>query len=189
MKLVMQGGAGVWLSRTALAAVALPLAVVAAACASTSTAAQFLLSGESETVQAGPSLVSSPTEAIEEPGPSSASPFGQNPRLSEGGQVALMVTWQAAEPELVFAVQMDTHSVDLDGYDLRELAVLRTNEGREAAPIGWQAPRGGHHRQGALVFPLAAADGAPLIGQDTRLVELVVRDVGGVPERVLQWSR
>ena len=65
--------------------------------------------------------------------------------------------------------------------------MLRAEGGREVAPSGWDAPKGGHHREGTLTFPAAAADGAPVIGPDTRAVELVVRDVAGVPERRFQW--
>lgn len=83
---------------------------------------------------------------------------------------------------------MDTHAVDLDGYDLGQLAVLRTDGGREVRPSGWDAPKGGHHRSGTLTFPATAADGSPLIGPTTRAIELVIRDVGGVPERRFRWT-
>jgi len=34
----------------------------------------------------------------------------------------------------VFAVTLDTQAVDLDGYDLRGLTALRTDQGRELQP-------------------------------------------------------
>jgi hypothetical protein len=83
---------------------------------------------------------------------------------------------------------MNTHAVDLDGYDLRQLAVLRTDKGQEVQPTGWDAPKGGHHRQGTLTFPVKTADGSPLIGSSTRSLELVIRDVAGVPERTFLWN-
>ena len=58
---------------------------------------------------------------------------------------------------MVFAVAMDTHSVDLDGYDLSTLVVLQTGDGRETMPVSWDAPKGGHHRKGKLVFSDNAA--------------------------------
>jgi hypothetical protein len=85
-------------------------------------------------------------------------------------------------------VAMDTHSVDLDAVDLGRSAVLRVDQGREVPPTGWDAPKGGHHREGKLTFPDKGADGAPLIGPDTWVVELVIRDVAGVPERTLRWD-
>ena len=81
---------------------------------------------------------------------------------------------------------MDTHAVDLDGFDLKQLAVLRV-DGREIQPAGWDAPKGGHHRSGTLSFPATGSDGRPLITADTRSIELLIRDVAGVPERVFVW--
>ena len=107
---------------------------------------------------------------------------------SEGGQVTVTVTWRGPEAGPVFAVVMDTHSVDLDSYDLQGLAVLRTGEGKELRPSGWDAPKGGHHRQGNLTFPTTASDGSPLVGPATRSLELVLRDIAGVPERVFRWE-
>ena len=83
---------------------------------------------------------------------------------------------------------MDTHAVDLDGYDLRLLVALRTDQGREVRPSGWDAPKGGHHRQGTLTFPTTTTDGSPLLEPDTHTIELVIRDVGGVSERIFQWT-
>ena len=113
---------------------------------------------------------------------------GAESQTSEGGQVTIKATWQDPSAGPVFAVVMDTHSVNLDAYDLLQLAVLRTEQGLEVQPIGWDAPSGSHHREGTLSFPATAADGSPLIGSDTRTVELVIRDVAGVPERSFRWT-
>jgi hypothetical protein len=83
---------------------------------------------------------------------------------------------------------MNTHAVDLDGYDLKQLAVLRIDGGQEIQPSNWEAPKGGHHRSGTLTFPTADTDGRPLIASSTRTIELVIRDVAGVPERVFTWQ-
>jgi hypothetical protein len=120
-----------------------------------------------------------------------AAPLQPNPvgaRTSEGGGVTIKVTWQGPDAGPVFAVVMDTHSIDLDGYNLRELATLRTDEGAEVHPSGWDAPKGGHHRSGSLTFPATTADGAPLIGPSTKSLELTVRGVAGVNERKLKWE-
>ncbi|MBN9392843.1 MAG: hypothetical protein J0I20_32730 [Chloroflexi bacterium] len=110
-------------------------------------------------------------------------------QTSEGGQVTLKVTWQGLEAGPVFTVAMDTHSVNLDGYDLRQLAVLKTASGQEIKPVSWEAPAGGHHRQGTLRFPaaLATAD-QPVFGAPTGSFQLVIKGVGDLPERVLAWS-
>ena len=112
-------------------------------------------------------------------------------QTSEGGQVTVKVTWkgaQGADAGPVFAVALDTHSVDLDGIDLRTLAVLRTSDGREAQPTSWNAPKGGHHREGELTFPATATDGSPLNGATTETITLTIRDIAGVAERSFQWS-
>ena len=119
---------------------------------------------------------------------STALATGGATQRSEGGQVTVEVTWSGGEVGPVFQVVMDTHAVDLDGYDLRQLAALRTGDGREARPGGWDAPKGGHHREGTLTFPATFADGSPTIGPSIGTVELVIRDVAGVPERTFRWT-
>lgn len=121
------------------------------------------------------------------PGAPSGSIVGGT-RTSDAGGVTFRVTWQGPEAGPVFAVAMDTHSVPLDGYDLRELAVLRTDEGVVVQPTDWDAPKGGHHRSGTLSFPATTTDGAPIIGPSTKSLELTVRGVAGVAERKLQWD-
>lgn len=105
----------------------------------------------------------------------------------EGGNVTVAATWQGLAGGPVFDVVLDTHSVDLDGIDLLQLAVLRV-DGIEVQPVSWDAPKGGHHRVGTLAFPETSTDGRTLIGVDTTSVELVIRDVAGVAERTYQWN-
>lgn len=108
-------------------------------------------------------------------------------QTSADGPVTIKATWQGAEAGPTFQVVLDTHSVNLDAYDLAQLAVLRTDQGVEVAPSGWDADAGGHHREGVLSFPSVTADESPVIGPETRMIELVVRGVAGPPERVLHW--
>ncbi|MBI5946974.1 MAG: hypothetical protein HY875_02410 [Chloroflexi bacterium] len=111
---------------------------------------------------------------------------GGGKRSSDAGSVTLDITWEGQDSGLVFTVQMDTHAVDLDGFDLKELAVLRTDEGVEVSPASWESPAGGHHREGTLTFP-AVVDGRPVLGEATRGVTVVVRDVAA-PERSFRWT-
>jgi hypothetical protein len=83
---------------------------------------------------------------------------------------------------------MNTHSVNLDGYDFGKLAVLRNDAGQEVQPQGWDAPAGDHHRSGSLTFPPRDTSGQPMVGPGTRFLELVIHDVAGVKERVLRWE-
>jgi hypothetical protein len=109
-------------------------------------------------------------------------------QTNEGGQVSVAVTWQGATRTPTFRVALDTHSVDLDAVDLAQQAVLRTDQGLEVQPSGWGAPKGGHHRGGTLTFPATTPAGTPVVSDNTRSIELVVRGVAGVAERRFEWS-
>ncbi len=101
------------------------------------------------------------------------------------GEVTIDVEWQGEENgSLVFHVAMNTHSVNLDQYDLGELAVLRDDEGKEYGPASWDSASGGHHRQGTLTFPLPDS----LSQRKARYVEIVIRDVDDIKERILKWE-
>lgn len=112
----------------------------------------------------------------EGPAPGGASATTQT---NDGGQVTVKVTRQDTSAGFAFAVVLDTHAVDLDGYDLGKLATLRVGE-TELQASGWSAPAGGHHRQGTLSFPATAATGP---------VELIIRDIAGIPARSFQWPK
>lgn len=113
-------------------------------------------------------------------------------RTSTGGNVTVDISWEkelttSSDQTLRFKTVLDTHSFDLDTVDLSKQAVLRNDSGQEVRPERWDAPKGGHHRSGTLVFPATVA-GAPLIGPQTKYIEVVVRDVAGVKERSLKWE-
>ncbi|NOZ26654.1 MAG: hypothetical protein GXP39_01195 [Chloroflexi bacterium] len=104
-------------------------------------------------------------------------------RISDAGRVTVEIAplnLDRPESTLHFRVAMNTHSVELD-YDLTQLAVLRTDRGDEVAPVRWDGARGGHHVSGVLYFPTIDLDGA-------QWIEVVIRDVAGIPERVFRWD-
>jgi hypothetical protein len=105
-----------------------------------------------------------------------------------GGGVTVKVSRLETADSIAFKVVLDTHSVNLDTYDLSQLAVLRTPSGEEIAPLSWQAPPGGHHREGPLSFPAVAGDGSPLLQTDAGPLLLVIRDIAGVAERTFSWT-
>lgn len=144
---------------------------------------------------ATPTAMPSPTAAPAAPpsaAPAGASgPTGQLTQRNSGGQVTIDVTWKSptsSPAELTYSVVMDTHSKDLDGYDLGELSVLRNDRGQQVAAQSWDSPPGGHHRSGTLVFPAVDGAGKALVEGGVRYVEMVIRDVAGVNERVLRWD-
>jgi hypothetical protein len=102
-----------------------------------------------------------------------------------GGSVTIDVEWVVVENNsLNFKVAMNTHSVDLDQYDLGKLAVLRDDTGDEYRPLSWDSAPGGHHRKGTLTFPVPDS----LSQGKAEYVEIVIRDVAGIKERVLKWE-
>lgn len=118
-----------------------------------------------------------------------ATQSGAMTRTNADGQITIKVTWRGKSAGPVFSVEMDTHAVNLDGYDLRQLAVLHIGQGQEEMrPTGWDAPSGGHHRSGTLSFPSATVSGSPLIAPDTHIIKLVIRNVGGIADRTFLWT-
>ncbi len=102
-----------------------------------------------------------------------------------GGSVTIDVEGIKEEDgTIIFDVAMNTHSVDLDTYDLGKLAILRDDAGGEYRPISWDSAPGGHHRRGRLGF---SAPGSLSQGKATYL-ELVIQDVAEVKERVFRWE-
>lgn len=108
---------------------------------------------------------------------------GLGEQRSEAGAVVIVASWlDGGTPAVNLA--LDTHSIDLDGFDLKELARARVDNGAWLAPSAWDAPKGGHHRAGTLTF--AGLDPEALAS--ARVIELEVRDVA-VPSRMLRWER
>ena len=90
---------------------------------------------------------------------------------------------------LAVLVKLDTHSIDLDSYQLEKVAILRDAQGREIQALGLESLSGsGHHREGVLTFPGTDTDGKPLLSPEAKTVTLILRGVGGVPERVFRWQ-
>lgn len=114
-------------------------------------------------------------------GPAVAGDLGE--LSSEGGAIEVKASWVSTEPPVV-KVTLDTHSVELDRFDLASVVRVRLDGGVWTAPTEIDAPPGGHHRSGSLTFGSVAA---AAFGS-ARLIELRIADVG-VPERLLRWER
>lgn len=133
-------------------------------------------------------FVPPPEEEAHSPSPPSGSspePTGGLVQSNTGGSVTIDVEWVVVENNsLIFKVAMNTHSVDLDQYDLGKLAVLRDDTGNEYRPLSWDSAPGGHHRKGNLTFPVPDS----LNRGKAEYVEIVIRDVAGIKKRVLKWE-
>lgn len=102
-------------------------------------------------------------------------------QLAGGGvTVAATLLKDQAEATAIKLV-LDTHSANLDGYKFEAIATLRDDSGKtypvEAVE---QASGGGHHRQAVLRFGKA--------DPQAKSLELIVKDVAGVKERIFRWS-
>jgi hypothetical protein len=99
-----------------------------------------------------------------------------------GGGVAAKVTYlnPKSNDDPRFQVVLDTHSVALDGYDLKTITVLRDDTGKSYLPTEVESKGSGHHREVTVIFPKVA-------GEAKRL-EVVIKDVAGMKERTFRWD-
>ncbi len=100
----------------------------------------------------------------------------------QGGGVTVTVTLlKEAGDTPTFLVSLDTHTVSLDVYEFKQIVRLRDNRGGELAPTVVEGVTGsGHHRRATLRF--AWPEPKP------KTLEVVVKGVAGVPERVFRWT-
>jgi len=103
-------------------------------------------------------------------------------RTNSGGGVTAKVTRLDSEPngDLRFQVVLDTHSVDLGAYDLKKITILRDRAANVYHPTAVENKGSGHHRSATVTFARPA--------KSTKQVELVIKDIAGVKERVFQWE-
>jgi len=104
-------------------------------------------------------------------------------RRDTRGPVAVTATLLPAEPPggvTKVRIALNTHSVGLDAIALDRAIALRNADGTDVAPTAVETSGSGHHRSAVLSFPDPTGDAA---------VRVVVKDVGGVPERVFTWDR
>ena len=103
-------------------------------------------------------------------------------RTDSGGGVTVKVTYlhpQSAGDNR-FEISLDTHSVNLDGYDLKALSLLRDDTGKTYQPSGVENKGTGHHREIVLNFPKTAPG--------TKRLEVVIKDIAGIKERSFFWD-
>lgn len=108
-------------------------------------------------------------------------------RMDQQGAIIMEVTLLnlgTPADTVEFDVVMNTHTVDLS-MDLATLSTLITDTGVAMQATLWDAPRGGHHVSGKLVFP-AVKDGKSILEGATKLT-LTVVDVDA-PSRIFEWE-
>lgn len=134
------------------------------------------------------SLQTDPLPAsVSTPSAPSQAEAGDLTRIDQQGAVTVEVTplnLEDPSTQLEFDVVLDTHSVDLS-MDLATLATLTTDTGITVQATLWDAPRGGHHVAGKLIFPVTN-DGRSILEGATKLMLTIV----GVDasSRVFEWQ-
>ncbi len=104
------------------------------------------------------------------------------PQSIAGGGVTAKVTY--LNPNSVddprFQVVLDTHSVNLDTYELKTIVVLRDDIGKSYGPTAVENKGGGHHLETFVSFPK--------LSPGTKRMEVVIKDIAGVKERTFVWN-
>lgn len=137
------------------------------------------------------SAASSPLPS--DPAPASVSSGDSSPQFDSAtrtdGQGAIIfevtpLNLNAPADTLEFDIALNTHSIDLS-MDLASTATLATDTGVTVPASLWDAPRGGHHVSGKLIFP-ATMNGKPVLEGATKIT-LAILNVDA-PSRVFEWE-
>jgi hypothetical protein len=127
-------------------------------------------------VMLGVGLIALACSSGAEPGADTEPSRGEDlTRTSEADGVAVAARWltEAAVQDqdadlsqyplnafVLFALELDTHSGDLNEIDLQNAATLRQGQAEESAEAWVSDSDDSHHRAGVLVFPRSPEDGA-----------------------------
>ncbi len=114
-----------------------------------------------------------------------AIPAGAGDQASQqvaGGGVTVTATLLKGPADgTAIQLALNTHSVNLDAYDLKAVTTLRDEAGKvypvEAVE---KTGGGGHHREAVLRFAK--------LDPNAKAIELIVKDVAGVKERTFRWG-
>jgi len=153
----------------------LTLSLVLAACSATSTPLP-----PSTAAQDDPQSAPVSTE--------SSSPSNDSAtRTDQQGAIIFEITplnLDAPTDTLEFDIVLTTHSIDLS-MDLATLSTLTTDTSVSVDATLWDAPLGGHHVEGKLIFP-ATKDGKLILEGATKLTLTIVNV--DAPTRIFEWE-
>jgi hypothetical protein len=127
-----------------------------------------------------------PTAAAGEIKPTTSAPADLTRSDAQGSVTVEIKPENLNQPgdDLVFDVAMNTHMVDLS-MDLAKLATLTTGNGETIQASQWDAPKGGHHVSGKLIFP-TSVNGKPVL-DSANTITLTIKGVDA-PQRVFTWQ-
>ena len=128
-----------------------------------------------------------------DPQPDSVSTNSSSPsnnsamRIDQQGAIIIEITPLNLDSPIdtyEFDVVLTTHSIDLI-MDLATLSTLTTDTGVSVESTLWDAPRGGHHVEGKLIFP-ATKDDKPILEGATKLILTIINV--DAPTRIFEWE-
>lgn len=108
-------------------------------------------------------------------------------RMDEQGAIIFEITplnLDAPTDTVEFGVVLTTHSIDLS-MDLATLSTLTTDTGISVVSTLWDAPLGGHHVEGKLIFP-STKDGKSILEGATKLTLTIINV--DAPTRIFEWE-
>jgi hypothetical protein len=137
------------------------------------------------------SATATPLQTDHQPATASTEPSSASSnaaiRVDEQGAIVIEITplnLDASTDTLEFDVIMNTHSIDLN-MDLATLSILTTDTGIALPATTWDAPRGGHHVEGKLIFP-SMKDGNSILAGVRRLTLTIINL--DASSRVFEWE-
>ena len=108
-------------------------------------------------------------------------------RIDQQGAIIIEITplnLDSPTDTFEFDVVMTTHSIDLS-MDLATLSTLTADTGVSVESTLWDAPLGGHHVEGKLIFP-ATKDGKPILEGATKLTVTILKV--DASSRIFEWE-
>jgi len=106
-------------------------------------------------------------------------------RTSNNGGVKISAQYLVDQSSQIdgisFQLNLSTHYVDLDKYDIQSLSFVRVDEGPLQPATKWVATGEGHHIKGILKF----VDQLP---PGSHQVQLIVKDIGNTGDRIFEWK-
>ncbi len=89
-----------------------------------------------------------------------------------------------------FEVALNTHSVDLDEYDLSEMTTLHVEDQLQITEgIQWtDVQGGGHHVSGIIKVPKSWEEGN-LNYKDVKEIQLIIENLDGIDSRIFLWEQ
>lgn len=98
-------------------------------------------------------------------------------RTSDEGQVSVDITPKKFDGgKIYFDIGVNTHSVDLSKFELKEITLLET-DGKKLYPE-FAPPLTGHHNSGQLVFS---------VKEEPKEYRIIITGLAAAGERVFSW--